>query len=401
MQSGEDGSVLIWVPRAQGCVFFGRARFVKDYQIFIYCSQGVFFPLLLSHLLNDFLHVLSDGIICCVLDCLFKQLGWIALNHIFGLDVYFWFGLLLVCYFDSSSWCLVLFCLIDVAISEFLLVVVEDRWPMYLLGIYSDCAPDGHKLYCIVTGEFLLALMRKGLVGLCFAIYQSKLCKVMMFNGNFLMMIISCYWIDDHIAIISMSSVSYWPGWNFLGSETKGSCVPGWAVQLSVAPCKGEQPWKRAPRCYFLWSMWSLLICIFTETHLQSIKSVYLCSLVEFVEVWIFLQLGSDVFLKQVLNEGCYFGFVYLNRSVHGLMLEKLAIILFCMLCWGGISCWLFLLPTPTVREGFPSGLSFLGFVLWWLFMIVPAASFAVKNRLGAQLNLFGWLNCRLHLAFE
>ena len=76
LQSLEGESVQRWVHWVQVQISIEGHRFRNNGQIFINYRPGVFVPLLLSMLINDYLKFHLYCNFCCEIGCLFKHTGW-------------------------------------------------------------------------------------------------------------------------------------------------------------------------------------------------------------------------------------------------------------------------------------------------------------------------------------
>ena len=167
------------------------------------------------------------------------------------------------------------------------------------LVLYSCVAHVRNLLYSQVPTGILLDILSTWLSFNCIIISCVWLCNAMMFNDIPLLRINPLCWKDDCVVFFIVSFLRYWLGWNFFSFGAKGISVPGCAIQPSVAPFKGEQPWRSAPRSCFPWPKGSMMSFALSETLFLPLKGFCHCldsclqDLIPFL-VPIFLQLFAD-----------------------------------------------------------------------------------------------------------
>ena len=109
-----------------------------------------------------------------------------------------------------------------------------------------------------------------------------------------------------------------WGGLYCCSSSYKKGCVSGCVSYQSVAPCRGEQPLIRTPRCCLLWLFWSMMGSAMSETFCYDLPFLLQCFGFSFEEVvgfittivlstHLFNQFGVD-FLKFYTLSQSYLG---------------------------------------------------------------------------------------------
>jgi len=164
---------------------------------------------------------------------------------------------------------------LSVSIRELLLVTVGGHWHIYRVVIYSVPAHIGILSSCIVLAGLFLVWLSTWWVINSVVICQVWQCNVIQFKGISLFMINPRFWMDEGFPIAGW--LNSWIGWICFGLGAKGGCVLGCALQTSVAPYKGEQPWRRSPRCCLPWFIGSMMFSNFLKTHFQSLMGSVLC----------------------------------------------------------------------------------------------------------------------------